>query len=50
MSLWYILTLCVVAATICYVFWNYNKIKKMPEGTPEMRRWRASSGAARTPL
>ena len=36
MSLWYILTLCVVAATICYVFWNYNKIKKMPEGTPEM--------------
>ena len=36
MSLWYILILCVIAATICYVFWNYSRIKKMPEGTPEM--------------
>ena len=36
MSVWYIITLCVIAATICYVFWNYSRIKKMPEGTPEM--------------
>ena len=36
MSAWYIITLCVIAATICYVFWNYQRIRKMPEGTPEM--------------
>ena len=34
--LWYILILCVIAATIAYVVWNYLRIKKMPEGTPEM--------------
>ena len=33
---WYILILCVIAATIAYVFWNYSRIKKMPEGTKEM--------------
>ena len=33
---WYIVALCVIAATVCYVFWNYSRIKKMPEGTPEM--------------
>ena len=27
---WYIITLVVIAATICYVFWNYSRIKKMP--------------------
>ena len=36
MLAWYIITLVVIAATICYVFWNYGRIKKMPEGTPEM--------------
>ena len=33
---WYILILCVIAATVAYVFWNYSRIKKMPEGTKEM--------------
>ena len=33
---WYILILAVVAATICYVVYNYLRIKKMPEGTAEM--------------
>ena len=36
MSAWYIISLCVIAAAIGYVFWNYIRIKKMPEGTPEM--------------
>ena len=36
MSAWYILTLCVIAATIAYVIWNYLRIKKMPEGTKDM--------------
>ena len=36
MSGWYILTLCAIAVTICYVFWNYIRIRKMPEGTKEM--------------
>ena len=33
---WYILILCVIAATIGYVAWNYARIKKMPEGTKDM--------------
>ena len=34
--MWYILILCVIAATIGYVFWNYTRIRKMPEGTKDM--------------
>ena len=34
--LWYILVLCVVALAIAYVAYNYQRIRKMPEGTPEM--------------
>ena len=33
---WYILVLCVVAAAIAYVVYNYQRIRKMPEGTAEM--------------
>ena len=33
---WYILVLCVVAAAIAYVVYNYQRIRKMPEGTQEM--------------
>ena len=33
---WYILIICVIAATIAYVGLNYTRIRKMPEGTPEM--------------
>ena len=36
LTVWYIIILCVIAATIAYVCWNYLRIKKMPEGTPEM--------------
>ncbi len=36
MTAWYIIILCVIAATIGYVCWNYSRIRKMPEGTPEM--------------
>ena len=34
---WFIV-LGVVALAICYVAYNYFRIKKMPEGTPEMVR------------
>ena len=33
---WLVIILCVIAATICYVFWNYQRIRNMPEGTQEM--------------
>ncbi len=33
---WYIIILCVIAAAIAYVGWNYSRIRKMPEGTAEM--------------
>ncbi len=33
---WYIIILCVIAATIAYVGYNYSRIRKMPEGTAEM--------------
>ncbi|MDO5434859.1 MAG: sodium-translocating pyrophosphatase [Clostridia bacterium] len=33
---WIIAVLCIVAATLAYVAWNYTRIRKMPEGTPEM--------------
>ncbi len=33
---WYILVLVVVAAAIAYVAYNYQRIRKMPEGTQEM--------------
>ncbi|MCR4876446.1 MAG: sodium-translocating pyrophosphatase [Clostridiales bacterium] len=36
MLAWYIITLVVIAATIAYVVWNYIRIRKMPEGTPDM--------------
>jgi len=36
MLVWYIIVLCVIAATIGYVFYNYVRIKNMPEGTQEM--------------
>ena len=33
---WYVILFCVIAAAIVYVAANYFRIKKMPEGTPEM--------------
>ena len=33
---WYILILAVIAAAIGYVVYNYQRIRKMPEGTAEM--------------
>ena len=36
MQAWFIIILCVIAATIFYVFWNYQRIRKMPEGTKDM--------------
>lgn len=33
---WYVILFCVIAAAIIYVAVNYFRIKKMPEGTPEM--------------
>ena len=33
---WFIGILAVIALTICYVAYNYIRIKKMPEGTSEM--------------
>ena len=33
---WYIVVLCAVAAAVCYVFWNYIRIKRLPEGTADM--------------
>ena len=35
-SIWYIIILAVIAAAIGYVAYNYQRIKKMPEGTAEM--------------
>ena len=35
-TVWFILVLCVIAATVYYVFNNYQRIRKMPEGTQEM--------------
>lgn len=35
-SVWFVVILCVIAATIAYVCWNYVRIRKMPEGTAEM--------------
>ena len=33
---WIIAVLIFIAATIAYVAWNYIRIRKMPEGTPDM--------------
>ena len=33
---WFVVIFCVIAAAIAYVFWNYVRIRKMPEGTSEM--------------
>ena len=30
---WYIVVLVVIAAAIAYVAYNYQRIRKMPEGT-----------------
>ena len=35
-TIWYILVLAVIAATLGYVAYNYRRIRKMPEGTKEM--------------
>ncbi|MBQ8161802.1 MAG: sodium-translocating pyrophosphatase [Clostridia bacterium] len=35
-TVWYILVLAVIAATIGYVAYNFVRIRKMPEGTKEM--------------
>lgn len=34
-SVW-LIVLCVTVIAIAYVFWNYARIKKLPEGTAEM--------------
>ena len=36
MSTWYIIILAVIAAAIGYVVYNYQRVRKMPEGTAEM--------------
>jgi len=36
MNTWYIIILAVIAAAIGYVVYNYQRIRKMPEGTAEM--------------
>jgi len=33
---WIITVLCIIAATLAYVVWNYIRILKMPEGTADM--------------
>ncbi|MCQ2458607.1 MAG: sodium/proton-translocating pyrophosphatase, partial [Clostridia bacterium] len=33
---WIIAVLIFIAATLAYVAWNYIRIRKMPEGTPDM--------------
>ncbi len=35
-TVWYAVILCVIVATIIYVVWNYLRIRRMPEGTPDM--------------
>ncbi|MBQ3879543.1 MAG: hypothetical protein II727_04520, partial [Oscillospiraceae bacterium] len=35
-TIWYGAVLAVVALTVLYVAFNYFRIRKMPEGTPEM--------------
>ena len=35
-SIWYPIVLAVIVATIAYVFYNFYRVKKMPEGTPQM--------------
>lgn len=35
-TIWYILVLAVIAATLGYVAYNFRRIRKMPEGTKEM--------------
>ena len=34
---WYLVMLCIAVLSILYVFYNYGKIKKMDEGTDEMK-------------
>jgi len=33
---WIITILSIIAVTLAYVAWNYNRIRKMPEGTADM--------------
>ena len=35
-SIWYPVVLAIIVATIAYVFYNFYRVKKMPEGSPEM--------------
>jgi K(+)-stimulated pyrophosphate-energized sodium pump len=35
-TLWFVVVLVAIAAAIAYVCWNYFRIRRMPEGTPEM--------------
>lgn len=35
-SIWYPIVLAVIIATIAYVFYNFYRVKQMPEGTPRM--------------
>lgn len=35
-SIWYPIVLAVIVGTIAYVFYNFYRVKKMPEGTPQM--------------
>ena len=37
MTIWYIVIFSIVAVTIAYILFNYFRIKKMPEGTEEMK-------------
>ena len=37
MTIWYIVIFGIVAVTICYILFNYFRIKKMPEGNEEMK-------------
>ncbi|MBR3494666.1 MAG: sodium-translocating pyrophosphatase [Clostridia bacterium] len=35
-TVWYVLVLCAIVCAMAYVAWNYVRIRKMPEGTPEL--------------
>ena len=35
-TVWYVLVLAVIAAAVAYVGYNYQRIRKMPEGTKDM--------------
>lgn len=33
---WWLIFLLVAILTLCYIFYNYNNIRKLPEGTKDM--------------